>query len=290
MIPRNKMTTLVFALWLLGLFVSIKNPVFLQYSNTIKYDYTANTETSESNLTKLYEMIPNIPYKKVSGAQSLLLGKPSNLYKRTFLQGYGNCTNFIEGFIWYSLTYSPETKFTILNFFPKESFILGFGHAVISNERTFDIVQGNEWIGLNGMALSVSDVFNRKKGDNFKIKKLNSKSETKDNYHKAIFLDNYLVGFSKSSDYETYFTFSSLEAFSVLPKTFKKYVTDGSALLLGILPEVTITVSKKELFGKYLYPAYFLQAWLLFTRLLIILTFILIAKGLWKVIQNFKRN
>ena len=98
------------------------------------------------------------------------------------------------------------------------------------------------------------------------------------------------MGFSISSDYETYFAFASSRAFNVLPNNFRKYLVDGLALVLGILPEITVEMSKKELFGKYLYPSYFFQAWLWSTRLLIVLTFILIANGLRKVIQNFKRN
>lgn len=202
----------------------------------------------------ILSLIKSIPFKKKS--QMIYNVLPSEKFRKTILEGNGNCSNFVFGMA-YDLI-SKKIDFQIIHLLNKSNgmFLLGAGHTVIRTplqEEGFkgvglvDVQMGGVLVNKMVSALDIPDLVIP---TTRKLYQLNMSSEFQkiplysNLYSDSYILEKVVVSCIYSEDVQHYFQFLETIYIPLGSEKIEKYVFDGLALLFGFYPTINVTQIK----------------------------------------------
>jgi hypothetical protein len=257
----------------------VKFPLLYKYAETlVVVDYRElerSVELSpimlEVDVLKLNQLAFQIPF--VSGNKQINAVSFENKFRRSVVEGDGNCSNHVGSVSWYLLTELDVDDFAIVHFLPKQLLIEGFGHSVLYAGGIYDIFEGGVWVNFDGSILTLRDIDSSSPSDrqNFEMKILNSYRENKTKNYVAEILDSNFIGVTPAKSYSEYITFIDSIYVPFRNKKVEKYFYDGIALFFGKLPVVYVEADLEELVGHYIIPIKLAKIWILCVRVMMIL-------------------
>jgi len=169
--------------------------------------------------------------------------EPATRYRRTMIEGGGNCSQMAFG-----MAYQLDREgidYQIIHMFRSDGLGKGDGHTVIRIPYRYD---GVDRVGLVDLSFGVIltgasgflDVAEVEAApvDGWGFTPLNDQARFPD-YHDD-FLVKAVLGFVPPSEVHDYYVFLDRVYFSLGSDLMEKYLFDGLALLLGVLPEVYV--------------------------------------------------
>lgn len=226
-------------------------PTAFQKSVTIKKidaDRFSSELSSNGNALNVADFLASIPYQ--DKANMVWHPDPGEKYRRTIIQGDGNCSNLVFGASYYLL--EQKIDFSIIHLMERDGFLQGSGHTVISlpymldgklHVGVVDVLEGGLPLGMDGQFLSFEDVLLRKQQLNNDAKNvlvLNVRKSGVSSYWTDDFLSRIEIGVVLSKEIEDYFKYLDVFYFSVGHPKLEKYIYDGLAVLFGVLPNVYV--------------------------------------------------
>jgi len=187
-----------------------------------------------------------IPDRGVAGtADTVYAAHPAERYRRSVVEGYGNCSNLVKGLSFGLLRDGYE--FEIVYMFPIEDFLDGQGHTVL--RAKFDLPEGRA-VGVADIAaaavprvgarlLDVGDFAHAIPAVH--LDPLRPESEDWSPYYGAAFLGDVAIGRTSSADTARWFHFiESIYLDLGLPDKLDKMLYVGVGVVLGELPPIHV--------------------------------------------------
>ncbi len=225
--------------------IPLSDPVgFQKFNSIVEQDIILNKVGKE--FVDVKPMIENIPY--TNDSRNIWDVEPRTRYKKSILEGNGNCSNFSFG-----AAFELGRKgvwFEIVHFLPRNELSSGRGHSLIRTR--FKAESDSIHVGLvdflyGGIvshdgdpvdlpALIIGDV------TNYKILSL-APSKGDVPFREAVDFSKseYVVGRIKGVEVESYFRFIESVYIPLGSLKVEKLVYEGTALLLGIYPTVFVS-------------------------------------------------
>ena len=225
--------------------------------------------------------IKSIPYQ---GSPKFVYSVlPSTKYRKTIIEGHGDCSNLSFGAAYYLL--ERKIDFDIIHFLPPESFLKACGHVALrvpynlNNTKRIGVVDLAEG-GIphnNGIFLDIGDLGND--ATCISILTLTELKDSSSRYYVGEYLDRLFIGWTPANEVQRYYDFIEAAYISFGNEKVEKYFFDGLALLLGYYYRI------------YVHPAFFqangfqrlffiFALW--FVRVTIILLPIVISYEFWR--------
>lgn len=170
--------------------------------------------------------------------------EPRSKYRRTILEGAGNCSNLVFGLAYHLEASSVD--YQIVHIMHPETFLDGDGHTVI---RTHFRHAGIEQIGLvdvreaalprsGGRFLDVADLRAGPVSE-FAMEKVVERPDRSSFYY-ASYLADAAIGVIPASEVRRYFRFVETLYVPFGSRRLEKYVYDGLAVMLGFYPTIYV--------------------------------------------------
>lgn len=293
---------LVFSFLFTGLICAFKTPLLFKYAETLVVVNSLKLEPSitsipdmlNDDLFKLNQLVFQIPFPPgntaIDGRYHINDINFVDKFRLSILQGGGDCSNHIGSMSWYLLTELETEEFNIVHFFPKQSFIEGFGHSVLDAGAIYDIFEGGVWVKSDESALTLRDIVSTSSlsdRQHFKMKSLNSHREnqnrTTKNYVSEI-IDLNIIGVTPAKSYNQYVQFIDSIYVPFKNKKIEKYFYDGIAMFFGNLPAVYVDVDLEDLLGHYIIPYKLAKLWIFSMRVMMILFLLWFLKKIYRVL------
>lgn len=267
------MCVLYAAMLLSGSLVAMQNPVAFQKCNAIVRQPLPNDDLRVSQPTvDVASLVRRIPYR--SHPQMVYEVHPDEKYRRTILEGDGNCSNLTFGLARY--LDRTDTDYEIVHLMPRKRFLRGEGHTVLrvryrwqGQKRTgiVDVYEG----GLPCSRGRLLDVRDLETGgiEDFSLISLHPKKEDGSPYY-GEFLDQCVVGRIPSAEVRRYFRFLDSVYLPLGNRRLEKYAYDGLSLLAGYYPTVHVG-SVQDVFGPYSWRPLFIGLLWLFRSALVLI-------------------
>jgi hypothetical protein len=223
----------------LALVPVLLNPVALQKSNTVRAVHTL-PELGNGAALDVTKTVGAIPYQ--SGEAALVL--PSEKYRRTMEEGFGNCSQKAFGLAW---RLDREGRaFQVVHLLPLRSFLNGRGHTVLRARVDWRGREQTALVDLRQGALPMSgdrllDVADLTVGpvESFHFASLNPGGDDSDLYYDK-FLDRAVIGVISGPEVSRYFAFIDAVYWPLGNARVDKFVYDGLALALGYYPTIQV--------------------------------------------------
>lgn len=169
---------------------------------------------------------------------------PARKYRLTIEQGTGNCSERAFGLAWKLRQSGVDLQ--IVHLLPHAGFVRGEGHTVIRIPYAMD---GSERVGVvdllegglptdHGEPLDI-DELSHGAIDDASIRSLTPLQDDESSYY-GEFLDRVSIGFIPAREIDPYFEFIERVYVPLGNDRLEKYVYDGLALLVGVLPETHV--------------------------------------------------
>jgi hypothetical protein len=188
-----------------------------------------------------------IPDRGVEGsADTVYEVLPERRYRRSVVEGLGNCSNLVKGLTWALIR--DGYAFEVIHFMPIESFLVGDGHTLLRAKLV--LPEGGEQIGLADVAaaalprsgtrlIDLADL----SGDlpDFHLDPLRPESEDWSRFYGREYHDDVAIGRISADATARWYRF--LEAIYLdvgLPERADKILYVGIGVALGIYPPIHV--------------------------------------------------
>jgi len=249
--------------------------------------YHASRVIRLDNSIQVEKFISNIPYKY--GDKYVYSVLPVEKYKRTMLNGYGDCSTMSFGASYYLLMHN--TSFEIVHFLPFDNLFNGSGHVVLRLPFQY---KGADFVGILDLAGGgivsrggkLLDVFDLKDGSSdIDLIRLNpAANQYYSNYYKRKYLNKVSIGYTPCDEVETYFNFIEKYYFPLGNERLEKLFYDGLAIFFGHYYSIYVD---NVFYSKYLLKIEFYRFILYYFRFYVIILFIAIA---YEIVLYFRRS
>jgi len=231
---------------LLGGYFVVRSPVAFQKSISIQpIDVDEPTlETKGGSSVDIRALVESIPYKK---PQMVYEVEPQQKYRKTIVEGYGNCSNLSFGLGYYLS--QMDHQYQIVHLLPPSRFLDGEGHTVVHTSYELD---GKVHLGIvdvlegglpksGGTLIGLRDL---RQGnlDNVSILTLNSRHDSLSPFYGEL-LDTSVIGVTTSEEVEEYFDFLESVYRPIGNARIEKYIYDGISLFLGKYPNTYVGIN-----------------------------------------------
>jgi len=199
-------------------------------------EYKASRNLVSINKLELESFVKKIPYKNASDYVYWVY--PEGKYKRTILDGYGDCSTMSFGASYYLI--KNNIDFELIHFLPIDSLFKSGGHVTLRVPYNYN---GKSMVGIVDLAggglpsdgVKYLDVFDLKvMKPAFSLVRLNEKApEYYKNYYERDYLKKVYFGFTPRSDVDRYFKFINKFYISFGNERVEKLIYDGLAILVG---------------------------------------------------------
>ncbi|MDZ7697242.1 MAG: hypothetical protein U5R49_10075 [Deltaproteobacteria bacterium] len=180
--------------------------------------------------------IESIPYQM--NAQFIYAVLPETKYRKTIIEGHGDCSNLSFGAAYYLLTQNMD--FEIIHFLPPNSFLKGGGHVAL--RVPYILNDGIKRIGVvdlaeggipqcDGTSIDISEL--GKCSSRISILRLPHDKSSFSQYYGKEYLNRVFIGRTPSTDVVRYFRFIEAVHIEVGSEKLEKLIFDGLAVLLG---------------------------------------------------------
>jgi hypothetical protein len=285
---KNKLNS-IFALFSLPVFIGIGciaiNPIGFQKSISLTTSSNSKFDNFSMSSIDLASTMAVIPYKDGSLIYDVL---PLQKYKKTVLDGYGNCSNLIFGFAY--LLRKNSVNYNIVHIMSNNEYLTGIGHTIIDTKYSFNGIRNN--IGLidvsenaiptklDGTGLSLEDIRTNQSPNVKLIKVGENRISSHLFYYEQSYLSRSTIGVMRGDEVNSYMNFIEAIYFPLGSRILEKYAYDGLAIFFGYYPKIYVenykglnniyyysTISKIYLYLLRIYVLFFV-CWLFFTFIL----------------------
>ena len=199
----------------------------------------------ETNRVDIEGILSRIPYHENTYVQTLL---PKDKYKKTILDGYGDCSNLSYGLAYY--LNDQDIDYQLVHFLYRDGFLTGKGHVALQtsytlNDKEFtgivDVLEGGLPV-IKGNFVNLHDLFANRVG-NGSILSLSPVKDNRSKYYTHDFLDESVIGVMTGREIEDYYNFLEVIYVPLGSEQLEKYVYDGISVLAGKYPAVYVAES-----------------------------------------------
>jgi hypothetical protein len=247
-----------FGLLLLRLFIPIiiglacvfTYPVGFQKAISISNDNNQNSVKLSNNFVDLANTVALTRYKNGSLIYDVL---PAEKFKKTIIEGYGNCSNLVFGFSF--LLRSNYVDYKIIHLLHNKSYLLGDGHVVIQAAYSFngatpyvgiiDIAENIIPTKQDGSGLTLEDLHSNSLIDinltrHNKIGDHHYNNDSNYDYYKEYYLSNSTIGYMDGDDVNNYMKFIEAIYVPIGSAKFEKFFYDGLSIFFGYYPKIYV--------------------------------------------------
>jgi hypothetical protein len=249
---------------IIGLACVFTYPVGFKKAISISNDNNQTSVKLSNNFVDLANTVALTRYKNGSLIYDVL---PAEKFKKTIIEGYGNCSNLIFGLSF--LLRNNYVDYKIIHLLPNKRYLLGDGHTVIQAAYSFkgatryvgiiDIAENIIPTKQNGSGLTLEDLYSSSLIDinltqHNKISDHHYNNNSNYFYYKEYFLSNSTIGVMNGDDVNNYMKFIEAIYVPIGSAKFEKYLYDGLSLFFGYYPKIYVkNITRLE--WVYLYAA-----------------------------------
>ena len=286
---RNYYITL-FAVFLACCLIVVSQPNRFQKWNSIKrLDSYQNFRTLASQKKlELEDFVENIHYKNVS--DYVYTVHPEKKYKRTILEGFGDCSTMSFGAAYYLL--KSNITFELIHFLPPDTLFSGGGHVALRVPYSY---KGESRVGIvdlaggglplvNGVFIDIDELETLKFSADFH--RINAKaSEFYESYYEYDYLKKVYFGFTPGNEVKRYYNFIEMIYFSFGHEKLEKLFYDGLAILFGQYYSIYVD---EAFLDSFKVESFFYSFLLYLIRMLIVLGIIIVFFEMFSLIKRKK--
>lgn len=231
--------------------VAIRQPLLFQKLNTIRPapEGIPDLRIADGRYLDIDPLIRSIPFQK---ADRLWDVRPADRYRHTILEGKGNCSQMVFG-LGYQLD-REGVDYQVIHLMTSAGLEIGDGHTVIRVPYRHD---GAERVGVvdvsfgailagAGGPLDVAEL-EAAPVEGWASIPLNEQARFPYYHDEDDFVPEAVLGYIPAAEVRRYFDFLDRIYVPLGHGALEKYFYDGLALLLGVLPEVSVPLHEELL-------------------------------------------
>lgn len=213
-------------------------PVRAQMLESIGLD----SQDGSPSIPDVRKLIEPIPYREAKAIFEVL---PSDRYRKTIEQGYGNCSNLTMGMAVYLL--GNHYNFRVVHFLPYADFLTGNGHTLLDMPYTLDGITHRGLVDMMEGGIPVSKnayidfaTLQKKHLVEPSIFPLNKLKDDSSPYYGS-FLDSAAVGIAPRSEISGYFSFLEAIYVPLGNKRLERIIYSGIGVVLNFFPHTYVS-------------------------------------------------